>query len=471
MSIEFGFICQIDMEVRAMVEDEAVSQEKLRSAIDLLRKLIPEEELRRLQPSSPNTVYTTLVTLWMLTLQRLGGGKSLEDVVKDVLFKNRDLLPLNKRVRDGTLSFSSAAYSDARQRLDLKTTEYFANRVCNSLIELCPPAFEERRAFIIDGTTITLSPTPELQKAFPPASNQLGETVWPVALLMVAHELQSGCALPPEIGAMYGENNTSEAELAKAIAKRIPRGAIVMADSGFGIFGVAYNVVHSGRPILFRMTKSRFKVVRRQATLIEDYEGGRTYQAYWKPSAKDRKSHPELPRDACLSVFLHETPLPSGETLYLVTTLQTGRDSVAEYYARRYDVEHDIRDVKVTLNTEKIRAQSVEMVKKELLTSIVAYNLVVQFRRQAAKLANVGPRRLSFTEVWYTFRKFVIEKGPCDAATWQERYDQALQLSAKYCKLPDRKKPRRYPRRAHPRRPKSTKFMKQEQNASETTTH
>jgi hypothetical protein len=70
-------------------------------------------------------------------------------------------------------------------------------------------------------------------------------------MLMVAHELQSGCALPPEIGAMYGENNTSEAEQAKAIAKRIPPGSIVMADSGFGIFAVVYNVVHSGRPILF----------------------------------------------------------------------------------------------------------------------------------------------------------------------------------------------------------------------------
>ena len=464
MPMEFGLICQIDMEVRAMLKDQEVSEERIRSAIDLLRKLIPEDELRRLQPSSPNTVYTTLITLWMLTLQRLGGGKSLEDVVKDVLCENRDLLPLNKRVQEGTLSFSSAAYSAARQRLELKTAEYFANRVCNSLIELSPPAFEERRAFIIDGTTITLSPTPELQKAFPPASNQLGETVWPVALLMVAHELQSGCALPPEIGAMYGENNVSEAELAKAIAQRIPRGAIVMADSGFGIFGVAYHVVQSGRPILFRMTKSRFKVVRRHATLIEDYEGRRTYQASWTPSAKDRKSHPEIPPDACLHVFLHETSLPSGETLYLVTTLQTDCDTAAEYYARRYDVEHDIRDVKVTLNTEQIRARSVEMVKKELLTSIVAYNLVVQFRRQAAKLANIRPRRLSFTEVWDTFRKFVVDRGPCDEPTWQERYDQALHLAAKYCKLPDRKKPRSYPRQAHPRRPKSTKFMKQQRN-------
>lgn len=444
-------------------DDATLSDEELYSAINMLRAMVPEEELNFLQPSAPNAVYTTLVTLWMLTLQRLGCGNTLAGVVRDVLSNNRELLPQNKRVQEGTLSTSSAAYSEARQRLDLETTEYFANRVSSSIIDSSPHSwFEDRRAFIIDGTTITLEPTPELQEAFPPATNQHGKTVWPVAMLMVAHELQTACALVPEIGPMYGENNTSEAELAKTIAKRIPRGSIVMADSGFGIFGVAYSVVHSGCPILLRMTKSRFKSVRRRATLIEDYKDHRTYEARWTPSAKDQKSHPELPNDATLDVFLHEIPVENGETLYLVTTLPIPSEQAGEYYSRRYDVEHDIRDIKVTLNTENIRARSVEMVQKELLTSIVAYNLVVQFRRQAAQLANVPPRRMSFTYVLNTFGSFLLKQTPCDAETWTARFEQALQMSAKHDKLPNRKKRRNPPRRAHPRRPKSTRFMKRQ---------
>jgi hypothetical protein len=444
-------------------EKEAVlDAEELRAAIDVLRQLVPEEEISRLQNSAPNTVYTTLVTLWMLTLQRLGHGKSLEAVVKDVLAHNRELLPQNKRVQEGTLSCSSAAYSGARQRLQLKTVEYFAQRVSDSLIEAASPLFEQRRMFIIDGTTITLAPTPELQKAFPPATNQHGETVWPVALLMVAHELQSGCALPPEIGAMYGENNTSEAKLALAIAQKIPAGSVVLADSGFGIFAVVYHFASSGRPILFRLTKSRFKALRRRATLVEADEGGKTYELDWTPSAKDRKTHPELPDDASVKVFLHEVQLAGGELLYLVTTLPISYQLASDYYARRYDVEHDIRDVKVAMDTENIRALSVDMVRKELLTSIVAYNLVVQFRRQAARQANVLPRELSFTRVWDTFRSFLIEKSPCGIEQWQARFTEALRLAAQYGKLPKRSKPRDRPRRAHPRRPKSTKFIKQQ---------
>lgn len=446
-----------------MSKDDCTRDEReLHAALDILRDILPEEDVNRLQPSTPNTVYTTYVTLWMLILQRLGKGKSLERVVQDVLSGNRDLLPDNKRVEENTLSLSSAAYSEARHRLELSTVEQLADRVGHSLIESSSPLLENRRAFIIDGTTITLPPTPELQEAFPPATNQHGETVWPVAMLMVAHELQSGCALPPEIGAMYGENNTSEAEQAKAVFKRLPRASIVMADAGFGIFAVVYDAVRSGHPILFRMTKARFKSVRRRATLVEDHEGRRTYQARWTPSAKDRQKHPDLPKDAAVDVFLHEVPLENGECLYLVTTLPIPSEQAAGFYERRYDVEHDIRDIKVTLDTEKIRARSVAMVKKELLTSIIAYNLVVQFRREAAKTAGVLPRRLSFTRVWGIFESFLLRQPPCGTKEWTRRFDHALQLAAKHGKLPNRSKPRNPPRRAHARRAKSTKFMKQQ---------
>jgi hypothetical protein len=444
-----------------MAKEKLLNDQELCSAIELLNNLAPMGELELLQPSAPHTVYTTLVTVLMLTLQRLGGGKSLSDIVKDVLSHHRDMLPQNKRVSDNTLSFSSGAYSAARQRLALEVAERFATRVSQSLIAMSPPAFEGRRAFVIDGTTITLAPTPELQEAFPPATNQFGETIWPVAMLMVAHELQSGCALPPEIGAMYGGENTSEAEQAKTISKRIPRGDIIMADSNFGTFNVAYHLAQDDHPILLRMTKGRFKPLLREAVLMEELEGRRTHRVRWTPSVKVRKTSPELPADAELEVFLHEVPLENGETLYLVTTLPIASEMAAEYYSRRYDVEHDIRDVKVTLNTERILARTADMVKKELLTSIVAYNLVVQFRRQAAAIAKVPPRRLSFKEVWSTFCAFVLTKNPSDPETWAHRYDTALHLAAKYCKLPNRSKPRNYPRRAHQRRPKSTKFMKQ----------
>jgi hypothetical protein len=321
---------------------------------------------------------------------------------------------------------------------------------------------------VIDGTTITLAPTDPLVIAYPPATNQHGQTVWPVLMLMVAHELQSGCALIPELGAMYGPNRTSEAEQAAALARRIPKGSIVLADAGLGIFSVAHALDRAGHEFLMRLSKSRFQALARRAQVLAQTPTSGHWRLTWTPSLKDRNTNPDLPADAALEVFLHAVQLPDGQWLYLVTTLPLSSADAAAWYSRRYDVEHDIRDLKVTLGVEKIRAQSVAMVHKELWCSVVAYNLVLQLRREAAQVAGVEPRQLSFTGVWTTMRVRLLQQPPCPWQEWQERYEQAVRQAALY-KLPNRPG-RSYPRRAHPRRPKSTKFMHQSTKKSQSPT-
>lgn len=440
---------------------------ELASAVELLRKTLggPAQQTL-LDPDHRPTaqmVYTNGVTLWMLMLQRLAGGKSLRAIVTQILTHERDLLPDNKRVRDNTLSENSGAYARARKRLALDTIVEFSSRVCNYLGEISEPVIGSSRVFILDGTTITLPPTDALRKAFPPAVNQHGESVWPVARLMLADELQSGCAVLPQVDPMYGENNVSEAVQAHRIVRQLPDNSIVMADSNFGIFSVAHHSVDAGHGFLFRLTKSRFKSLRRKADLIEEGHSHKTYRLIWTPSAKDRSTNPELPADASIEVALHEVAVTSDLTLNLVTNLQIDALSGAELYRRRYDVEFDIRDVKVTLDTENLRAKSVEMFYKEFYTSIVAYNLVAQFRRQAAKLARVEPRRLSFTEVWTTMQYRLLLQRACSFQEWLDRYAEAL-YRASLRKHPNRKSPRSYPRKAHPRRPKSTQFQKSQRN-------
>ena len=149
-----------------------LTDDEFTSAVELLHRIIPADDFPAYSLAvSPATVYTTLVTLWMLTLQRLGGGKSMTAVIKDVLTYNRELLPDNKRVREGTLSERSGAYSEARKRLPIEAVQAFAARVSQSLIDQSPTWFADRRAFIIDGTTMTLSPTSPLRDAYPPATN------------------------------------------------------------------------------------------------------------------------------------------------------------------------------------------------------------------------------------------------------------------------------------------------------------
>lgn len=445
-------------------------QEDFAAARELLKHVIQSPEVNELfnphMRTSAKQVYTKGVTLWMLILQRLGKSLSLEDTVSHVLTHDRDILPENKRVREGTLSQNSSTYYTAKKALSVQTIYDFSMAVCNYLGRTSEPVFGSQRVFIIDGTTITLAPTPALKRAFPPATNQHGKSDWPVAMLMVANEMQSGCALLPQIDPMYGPKRKSEAEQARRIVRRLPRNSVVMADSGFGIFSVSYHSTQAGHDILFRLTDSRFNALRKQGQLIDKGSFHKSYSLHWRPSAKDRKSTPGLACDANIEVAIHEVALDDGNFLYLVTTLEIDATSAAELYSRRYDVEFDIRDLKVTMDAENIRVKSVTMVKKELFTSVIAYNLVAQFRRQAAKLERVHPRRLSFKGVWLSFRDHLLLKEPKTFSEWQALYVRAL-ISASQRKLPNRSKPRSYPRRALTRRPKSTKFMKAQRKAAE----
>jgi hypothetical protein len=433
------------------------------AAMEILKKVLQSPEIsERFDPhlrTNSRMVYTKGVTLWMLILQRLGRGLSLEETVSHILQFDRDLLPDNKRVREGTLSDNSSGYHTARKRLSLEDIHEFSSAVCDYLGKTSEPILGTQRVFILDGTTITFQPTPELKRAFPPATNQYGESVWPVALLMVAHEMQTGCALLPQIDPMYGPKRSSEAAQAARIVGRLPEKSIVMADAGFGIFSVAYHSTQAGHDILFRLTKSRFGALRKRGRLIDRGPSHESYALVWELSPKDRDSNPDLPDDSSMEVCLHDVTLNNGKHLYLVTTLEIDARSAAELYSRRYDVEFDIRDLKVTMDAENILCKSVEMVKKELLKSVVAFNLIMQFRRQAAKLANVKPRRLSFKGVWISFRDGLLLKEAATFAEWQELYAAAL-ISASKRQLPNRNKPRSYDRKAHPRRPKTTKFVK-----------
>ncbi len=429
-------------------------------AFQLLQNLVDLKEADEIFPQRANTVFTASVVLWMLVFQRLKPDASLENAVKHLIETRPKHLPENKRLSNNTLSTKSGSYSVARKRLPLSLVRWFADEVCHGIVSTTEPFFDNRRVFAIDGTTISLAPEKELQMAYPPASNQMGEGVWPIALLTVFHELSSGCALLPEVGPMYGEHAVSETKLACDGIGKLPANSIVMGDTGFGLFGPAYEANRCGHDFVFRMKKSNFESLRRNAELISESEHHKTYQHRWTPTKKNRETNPGLSADANLDVTLHEVSVTDSLTLYLVTTLEHDAWTLSDLFERRYDVEVDIRNLKVVMDAENIRAKSVDTFTKELYTSVVAYNLTSQFRQEAAKLNKLPPRRMSFKRVWTTFQTFLLRHMHTDPQDWREAFETALRY-AQQDKLPNRPG-RRFKREAYRKRPKDVQFQKRQ---------
>jgi hypothetical protein len=448
-------------------QDDSNGPNMFNAAFELLQQWLNIEESDEIQPLGNATVYKTSVVIWLMLFQRLNPDASLKDSVEYFFANAPKGTQANRRLREGTLSTSNSSYCGARKRLSINVVDWFQNRLSNSIIETTQPSFNSQRVFLIDGTTLPGFPSPALQAAFPPASNQHGIGVWPVVFLVAAHELSSGAALFPEVGAMYGENAISETKLAEPLICRLPPASIVMADAGFGIYSVANMANLSGHNFVLRLTEQRFVSHRKKATLVDSTATSRTYEYTWKPSAKERANNPSIVGETKLPVKLYELKI-GDEWLYLITDLKASPKDFRDLYFQRNHIEIDIRNIKVVLDTESLQCKSVEMFQKELGMAMVAYNLTSQLRRQASFVANCTPRELSFTGVWTVYRHHLQARLFKDADQWKEQFDVALQRAAKQ-KLPNRPG-RSFPRETYTRAPKSShgKRRSRLQNPKET---
>jgi Transposase DDE domain len=418
----------------------------------LFRHLVPPELIDAWQPSASQAIYTAYVTVWLMLYQRFEGGASLEEAVSALLFNfPKEDLPDCKRLADGAPSADTGSYAKARQRLDKPLAEWLADHVHSSLAAHCQPAWKGRRVDLLDGSTFSLAPTTDLRLIYPPATNQYGESHWPVLLAVVAHDLDSGLACRPEYGPMYGDLAEGEVALALRLLPRLSQGSVLLADGNFGIFVVAYRGHKADHDVLLRLSKPRFEALRRQAQPA----GPGRWEVTWRPTKQERKKH-DLPEEAEVRGYLVEVRQQRDgkeEVLYLFTTLAEGtNEEWGGLYARRWCVETDIAAQKATLKLGEVSGKTADMVEKELLLATVAYNLTIQVRRLAAAKAGVEPRRLSFSGTASLFRAFARKMASCSLSEeqMQNEFDKLLKACGQR-KLPKRPG-RRAPRQVIPRR-------------------
>ncbi len=91
----------------------------------------------------------------------------------------------------------------------------------------------------------------------------------------------------------------------------------------------------------------------------------------------------------------------------LVTKLRDHRrvskDDLSQLYARRWNVELDLRNLKTTTGMDVLRCQAPEMNDKQLWVLLLTYNIIRLHMALAARHADVKPREQSFkhtVQIW-----------------------------------------------------------------------
>ncbi len=428
--------------------------------LDLYQRVLSADVLKCLQRQTGmkirRGVYRAPVVLWLMILQRLHPPGTLAVAVQLLLQGAAGPLLENcRRVRKKRISARTGGYCQARQKLPMAFCRHVGREMVEQLRKmLCREDDDHPRVYLLDGSSLELEHNRELVKSYPPAQNQHGTSHWPVLKMVVLHELKSGLAEEPSWGPMYGPKAVSEQELAATSLDRLPAGAVILGDRNFGVLWIAHEAQQRGQGVVLRLTE-----VRAHKLVGGPIARPGEYPVVWRATRWDGGKKRRVPGDAAVAGRLIAARVGRGKNkqwLFLFTTLDWPVKKLVEVYGERWKIETDLRSLKRTVRLHHMTAKSQDMLEKELVIAVCAYNLVRAVMCLAARKSRIDPRRLSFALVLNVvdcaWPKLV---GASTQEQFQREFSRVLKLAAQ-CALPNRKRRRSYPRLLWRRTPSAT---------------
>jgi hypothetical protein len=418
--------------------------------LDLYQRVVSAGVLEYLQKQAGakvrRGVYSAQVVLWLMILQRLHAVGTLAAAVQLLIQGAAGPLLQNcRRVRKQRISSRTGGYCQARGKLPTILCRQVVREMIEQLRKLLGLESDGGpRVYLVDGSSVELEHSRELIKLYPPAENQHGVSHWPVLKMVVMHELQSGLAEEPSWGPMYGPKAISEQELAAQSMDRLPARSVILGDRNFGVLWVAYEAHQRGLGVVVRLTEVRARKLWGEPISAEGEKA-----VEWKASRWDGGKKHRVPAEASVSGRLIAVRVGRGKSkqwLYLFTTLDWPVEKIVELYGGRWNIETDLRSLKRTVRLHHVQVKSPDMLEKELLMAVAAYNLVRAVICLAARKHRIEPRQLSFALVLNVvdcaWPKLVTATNP---EQFNPEFARVLDLAAE-CTLPKRGKRRSYPR-------------------------
>jgi hypothetical protein len=373
---------------------------------DILTEKVVAQALAELGKDWLDRIFSPLVTLRVFLGQVLSGDHSCRAAVARLIAHR---LARGQR----PCSAETGAYCQARRRLPEK---FFSAAACLVGRALDAKAKElwlwkGRRVYMFDGTTVTMPDTPENQEAYPQVYNQKPGLGFPIARIGAITSLWCGAIV--NLGfCRYAGKGQGEVSLLRQLWNVLLPGDVLLADSLIANWTNIFLLQSRGVELVSRLNKAnRTADFRRGLRLGDDDHIVR----WFKPTSirsLDRKTYHALPEYITIRETRIRVVQPGFRTkaIVVVTTLmdaqQTTKEDLATLYRARWNNELDLRSIKSTMQMRELRCKTPELVRKEVWTHILAYNLIRTLMAQAAAKHDVVPRSISFKGSVQTLEAF-----------------------------------------------------------------
>src|SRR3954447_1995567 len=401
-------------------------------------------------------VYTPPVTLWAMLSQMLFTAEQRSCVAAVVRVAAFYAL-LGREV----CSTNTGAYCRARAKVPEAVVRRLTLHVARDCEAQVPVAWrwKGRNVRLAGGTTFSMPDTAENQAEYPQAKTQAEGLGFPIMRAVALCSLATGMIMALACGP-YAGKETGETALLRTLFDALSRGDVVLSDRYFGGWFMLALLQELGVDFVSRLHQLRTADFGRGRRL-----GKGDHVVSWpkpqRPEWMDQETYDRLPRQLEVRELLVNVDVPGfrTESLVVVTSLldpkDYSRDDLASLYRRRWVVELHIRDIKTAMKLEVLRCKTPAMVRQELWTGLLVYNLIRQSILQSAHEAERGPDELSFTATmqmlansWLTAAVVVDETG--DVAEPLVRLRVIHGGSHRVGNRPDRVEPRAVKRRPKP---------------------
>jgi hypothetical protein len=399
-------------------------------------------------------IYSPLVTLWVFLGQVLSADHSCRAAVARLIAH---------RISRGQCpcSAETGAYCQARKRLPEELFSDVARRTGQALDANVDAKWlwKSRRVYVYDGSSVSMPDTAKNQRAYPQPIVQKPGLGFPLARIAAIFSLACGAVLDVGI-CRYAGKGQSELGMLRTLWNLFRPGDVMLADRLMCTWTEMVMLKQRGVDCVCRLTSHRKADFRRGKRLGKDDHVVKWFKPA-KPRSIDRVTYDALPEFLMVRECRVQVEQPGFriQTLIVATTLldadEFAKDDLAQLYRARWNAELDLRSLKQTLQMDVLRCKTPELVRKELWTHVLAYNLIRTIVAQAATKHGIDPRTISFKGAVQTLEAFqpvIALQGEHNPAFRRVLYEHLLDAIAihRVADRPDRYEPRRRKRRPKP---------------------
>jgi hypothetical protein len=279
------------------------------------------------------------------------------------------------------ISLNTAAYSKARKRLDMGLLEEVFNYSSKSEPKIL---WHNMETYLADGTYFQMQDTSQLRDKYFVKEN---DGAYPQGLLEVFVRQGGGQVAFFKIGTRH----QSELELCAELIKGLNPGSLLIADDLYSCYAIFALAMQRGIHLIVPGKRKRGYTVEKEIA-----PGDQIVKLTKKETPKWWKEPFKIPKNITMRRISYNSPIDAQQECVLYTTILEDSIPKTDFitkYITRWDIEISIREIKTLMGINIARGKTEEMVFKEVLVGLTAYNMARNIIAKSVENTEIPPPR------------------------------------------------------------------------------